>query len=514
MEKNNYNNQLDDFVQKSFDDYEENPSSNMWDRIEADLPTKDNKRPLVWWWTNDRLRWAAAAAMIVLVGSTVLCIRYYYEQKILAIERAHQEGIKANQYGTVPNIAPMPSRESTTQDTSISTPVLTEKDATPSLSRPNKPKNIVPIATQTDRLMTNPVSGQSRPLPSPPSREKIVANQIQTPNKVVTNDPKNIEPTASQPDAAPPAIADLALLPMALIPTVRKQVLDDPQGVIHLKAVALDFSSKPSIIPVKKHLNWYIGISGTPRLLVRQGKPPAATTPSPGQRPRYRAEQDGPDLSSDIWVRGGVQFQSPFGIETGIGFQNVERQSNHKVRFAYREGTFIPSTGTRSKQFNYDLNTYGGEASVTLRTEENTAQSPGDDEAIRATIVSKEQIQLLHVPLLGVVRLGQHKTQLVIKAGLQGSWFLKNEVAVSTFDLNASRLRPLPGRGISLVYDKPNTFKLGYAVSAGIEYRLNQHWRLLATPAMSGYFKQKSGAGNKNQGNFTAGLHLGTQYWF
>jgi len=87
MEKNIQDDRLDDYVRKSFEDYEEAPASDMWGRIEEELPpvapesgTTAGRPPI------RRYLWQlTAAASILLLISSLVCGRLYYENKIREI---------------------------------------------------------------------------------------------------------------------------------------------------------------------------------------------------------------------------------------------------------------------------------------------------------------------------------------------------------------------------------------------------------------------------------------------
>jgi len=81
---------LDDFVQKSLDGYEEDPSPGMWNRIEGALDTPAVQVPkspgLTTRWSGNIRHWwsVAAAVLFVMLGWAGICT--YYERKIIALE--------------------------------------------------------------------------------------------------------------------------------------------------------------------------------------------------------------------------------------------------------------------------------------------------------------------------------------------------------------------------------------------------------------------------------------------
>ena len=89
MEKDLYNDRLEDYVKKSFEDYEEIPPGDMWNRIEEVLPTQEPvRRPLVFLY---QYKWQiAAASVIMLLACRLLLVQSYYEQQLRSIAAQNQ----------------------------------------------------------------------------------------------------------------------------------------------------------------------------------------------------------------------------------------------------------------------------------------------------------------------------------------------------------------------------------------------------------------------------------------
>ncbi|MFM8370774.1 MAG: hypothetical protein ACKOCO_00175, partial [Bacteroidota bacterium] len=84
MEKDIHNDRLEDYVKKSFGDFEEIPSGAMWSRIEAELPAGEPARRLPV--LLHAYKWQiAAAAVILLLASRLVFVQSYYEQQLRSI---------------------------------------------------------------------------------------------------------------------------------------------------------------------------------------------------------------------------------------------------------------------------------------------------------------------------------------------------------------------------------------------------------------------------------------------
>ena len=91
MEENIHDDKLDDYIRKSFEGHEEDPASDMWDRVEGGLlPAVETSGFRT---AFRRYQWQAVAAVVILLlCSTLVCEHLYYEQKLRAL--SSQPGIE------------------------------------------------------------------------------------------------------------------------------------------------------------------------------------------------------------------------------------------------------------------------------------------------------------------------------------------------------------------------------------------------------------------------------------
>ncbi len=87
MEKNQHNDPLDQYVRRVFDNFEPDPSKQMWGRIEQALDEQEQeKKPFFW-------RFAAAAA-ILLLSAGLLYSHLYYTSQLKTLESALEAASK------------------------------------------------------------------------------------------------------------------------------------------------------------------------------------------------------------------------------------------------------------------------------------------------------------------------------------------------------------------------------------------------------------------------------------
>ncbi len=498
MEKNIHNDPMDDFVKKSFEEYAENPSDNMWDRIEVDLLPAENHKPLWYAWRNYRWQLAAAAVILLLV-SRLVCVQNYYEAKLRSISGEKEQ---AAQQAT-----PMPALDPKT--------VATAKD--PANTTSQSPQEI-PASTATTAKQPAPASSQINPKTN---KSTASTERLEKPEIALSNQSTGTQiAQATTAVAAIPPNETLAVTPTVSLDGQPSLLKPADLSLLDQRAVPLSFTqnNQPSLIavPTKRHqeaTGWYAGLSISPHLIVEKSHRPSRPGPM-NPRQLYANKQNRSQVSADVCLRIGKKINGQFALESGLGFQQMTRTATHRPRFEYREGHLQNSGGAESRNFDYDLNTYGGSASVSLRTEVSGSDTPAESERIGALITSREQIQMLQIPLLGVARLGHGRTKMVVKAGILGSYLLKNELSISAFTLDNMKLRMRGSNGYAVQYNRPQHIIFGYQVSAGVEYWMNKHLSIAAAPIVSGDFTRKDPQQGKLPGRTTVGLNVGANWWF
>jgi len=231
-------------------------------------------------------------------------------------------------------------------------------------------------------------------------------------------------------------------------------------------------------------------------------------------RPVFVGQSERPDVSTDWWLRVGKTMGGRFGLESGIGFSESTRTTAHTARFRFADGA-IHSGGSgpgQRRNFAYDLNTYGGSASVSLRMESADASVPvADAEPVVVKISTVEQAQLLRIPLLLTYRMGAGRVHAVAKAGIVGNFFLKNELAISARASQNNRLR-FAQHTDTFVFERTDNFFLGYWASAGVEFRWNRRLSIVAEPAVSGNFARQDAQGRRLPDHLLAGVNVGVNW--
>lgn len=527
MEKDIHDDRLEDYVRKSFEDYEEAPASDMWGRIEADIlppptPLEDRRtrRPLFWQ--------LSTAAAILLLLSGLVCGRLYYENRIREITTQRVEKNEPEQQpAALPSpalprpeiVVPAPEKPASRENriktdsghlnktTGQKTNALLRKTDAPTLSAiPSQNKRNVPP-------QTNPGAAESQ---APVSVSNLETGTT-SPSASITDVPLAGSVFQHTPDAESPVVpenrqssnkVDIIALRINDIAPLSLRAIPSVSGNF-----ALNFPVIRSVDTPKSPSGWYLGLHTTPVLLVEKPGPERTGA----LRPRLVSTQEKTSFSADYWLKLGKKGTGIWGFESGLGYRTIERNATHTARFRLVNGR--PNAGgtqERSYDFDYDLDTYGGSAEVTLRMDQ---VDPGavipESEPLRIQVKTSERVALLRVPVLATARLGSHRLQTVFKAGLVGNIVLINKLDITTRVSENIRFRPAQGSNAYTLHpDKTGKFFLGYQFSAGLEYRSGRHLSWVLEPALAGDFARKNSAGKQLPSILTLGMNMGVNYWF
>ena len=501
MEKNIPDDRLNDYVKGSFEDYTENPATDMWARIEGQLPPSSRRKPF--WNTWLSYRWQMAAVVVIMLLITrLVCVEGYYETKLRAVSTQQQQHLQH----TLPSAEPLQhlsesdSQKNPSTDSAFSVTSNTE----------------IPVTLSAEKVLT---PGSNHAATTGISVKAASTNTLPV-QQVTKIDNTELPPLAQlntvvvKPNSAPEG-SDLTA---SITPAFSKVSTFNALGQ---RTPLLSFSNNPApyriAIPTKKHRQpsgWYAGLSVTPHLTVEKSS--QITRPGPViARRLFISQQQQPQVSSGISLRVGKKINARFALESGIGYQQLSRTASHLARFEYREGQILQNpTGLESRSFDYDLNTYTGAASVSLRMEVSGSDAPAALERVGARITSKESLQILQIPVLGVARLGTGRLKTVVKAGILGNYLMKNNFEITAFRVENNKLRFRSQGGYAVTINRPKHFIWGYQLAAGVEFRLTKNLSLAAMPTVSGDFKRKDNLQGKLPGQMAIGLNMGANWWF
>lgn len=505
MEKNKHHDHLDDYVRKSFEEHEEEPSAGMWGRIEPELaPVRD---PLAVATRRSWMRYRrhVAAAAIFLLFSGLVCTHLYYRREIQNLTAEQQKWQKTDRQ--IP-LKPVDNQAINAQPDQNVEPAKSEKNA-PSLFRKEKTSAAGNASGPTrNDLFTTPDSGV--PMPSVAD-----AHQNRRQEEMIT-------PGTQHPESAgldPKVVAAHLYGPALPVSPAIEAVKTFPNfEALDMENLTLEISRQPEMTrlparvkPRRDPSGWYAGLHLTPAFALENA---GQQSVRPGQRPMFVSRQDKPGVSLEWWLRAGKKLNKRWSLETGLGYRIISREATHSPRFRFGDGSV--HSGGFARNFNYDLRTYGGSASVSLRMEQVDTSTPvADDEPVVLRIRTSEYMQIVRIPVLVVYRMGTGRLSGVVKAGFTGNLVLKNELNVSARMSQNNRLRLAQGaNGFNYQFEDSGAFFPGYLAAGGVEFRLSRRISIEAETALSGDFPRKDVFGRQLPGLLCLGLNTGLNYYF
>lgn len=507
MEENIHDDKLDDYVRKSFEDYEEVPPTDMWDRVEEDLvPVTVQPKLRVGF---QRLGWQALAAGIILVlFSTLVCEHLYYEEKLRNLSvtpGAASESLSSKQtnedINTLKNVSNPKTVASPEGANSAPSMVAAPLQQTQKQNSTNKSLAIMnPVLSAEKTNSDSEKGGLETPAQMAPSLNEVnnasldnssaLSSAAPAFNSGVINTPTPLEMAC-----LPPSNSILLMPDRTVLPPVFKEYTPD---IAQTK-------------PLKEASGWYFGVQ-TSFLAQQEKARPLVSRPG---RAAFVNKQEKSILRNIFWAHAGKEVNPRISLETGLGYEKLVQTASHFPTFRFGDGIPPgPPFGMR-RAYNYDLSTYGGTAEVSLRMEETTGSNPTDDEPVSLKINTEQRMEMLRIPLLAKYRVaGQGRWQAHVKIGLMGNLILKNELDISTRVSENTRFKPVSGNDGYTVRLKQGKFFMGYWLSAGAEFKVNSSLSFYAEPALSGDFPRKDQYQRQLPKHLLLGLNVGANYYF
>ncbi|MFN0216641.1 MAG: hypothetical protein ACKVT2_20470, partial [Saprospiraceae bacterium] len=338
--------------------------------------------------------------------------------------------------------------------------------------------------------MRNPASGSDN-IPGPKMVEPVSKENQSTAEHTLPVSDQNAD-------------TKIAFLP--IIPILLQQPGSQQAWSIPVSKPPLPFS----IGPVSRSDEWFVGLHTS---FLGHIEKTLTQTARPG-RPVFTNEQKDTGYSTIWWLKTGKNLGARFTFETGFGYQKTSRTASHVARFRFGDGIHHGQMGT-SRDYNYDLGTYGGNAEVSLRMEETDPGQPvTDTEPVVLRITTTERMELIRVPLQAGIRFGNTRLQGQLKAGILGNLILANELDLAARVSQNARFRPVVGREGYTVNISSKKFFLGYSCSAGASFKLNRHISLVAESTLIGDFPRNDLYKRPLPKQYLLGLNVGANYYF
>ncbi len=469
MEDKLHNDGLDDFLRKSFGQYDDSPSDGLWDKIESDLAGQPAVRPLA----TVRRWWVVAAAAVLL--ALVVCQYFYYNSEIAQlskkVEQNETEIKRLEQQKAAPQIPVEEVRPSGEINADLN-PTATNPPAFADGGQPQEPQlmdggNIFEN-NQIDESEAGPVTA----IP-PTDKPENTPSILETRNNELVGETKNLE--VLQSDRSPTTPGFIGVLDQK---ELRSMAAGQQLAVVGFPV--------EQIIPAKPKGEFSIGIHriemNTQERISTLIQRPALMN---GRRvfDGRRTNQGRTRISglTANYDTGGNWFFESGGNIRAVEFTNIHRPA---LRFKDRvmPNGNPPGVG---HEFDYSLNTAAGLVDIEVRAEQTDAgEVISENDEIRMEIATKQTIEYVSVPFLVGHKFGNGRLHFELKAGFMANFLTKNDFEITKVSFLDARFRGSNtvrprGRGPNL---KSTTFDLMVAV--GLEYELGNGWSASLSPTL------------------------------
>jgi len=477
MEEHTPKDNLDDFIRRSFERYEEDPSPGFWDNLSDKLPNQSATGMAL----IHRFGWQIAAAAVILILSSTLIAGYLHFTNKVNTLIAGQTELK--------------------EQLLHNNPVVSDQPNTPSLSHSNTPSPIQFHQNNTSYVKVDQREGLPPTLLIENQANAIAANSV------------NVE---IKPDIKPQvenAVAQLAYLPKWNILSSQFQ-----QGTIVAKVLS-------PIQPVNKP-GWYTGVHTTVSIMSEKQKKQdhADNDNHHGPRRVVSSQSKLNQIVADYWVKAGKQIAPHFTFETGLGYQQFDRLAEHQPELKIRDGERVhdhggpggPSHGGHDEyDFNYTLNSYAGSMDINLRMAQvDTNAMYSDNQPLELKLTTKERVKTLRIPLLLAAHTGKGKFKFALKGGFIANVFLQNELEVTGISSGGNRFKRSDPNDPIAQKESTQRYGLDIVLAAGAEYRLNNKLSVLAEPTFSTSLALQNNNLAPAPSYQMAGLNVGLNYRF
>ena len=519
MENNLPNDALEEFLKKSFADYQESPSDDMWSNIENSLPATAGNKPV-----SFRRYWIAAAAS-VLIG-IVAAQHFYYNHKIkelsAAVGQSRQEEDRQAEDSTSARFK-MPQapdgQTASAAEKPPSSPQPREAGASQSAQAPAQPvpqsiKRLVPpvVNSGTANLgHSGSLAAGNQAYPALPYEKNPASTASTTLGQAGV-----LNPAAETPDipgfmhiAAPAQIKnpDLMAFPAIAVSAPVLMTSEMAQEIRPVRSRLFSLGIHQQNMAVRETLNRFY----PERIPNRPGRPARFVNTSPAATGQAIARG----------ITAACALNDKLSIVSGLDYRATSLSSVHRPSFKFRERIMGHGPGGPHEEeehehdFTYNLNTSAGLVEVDLRVAEADTTLPvSEDDVLAFQVETRNTTRHLSLPLVLKYEIGSGRIHGYAKAGAVVNWLLEDRIEITSLstandNFNISPKRPLLDKTQGL-----KTVTANYFLSAGVEYDLSSSLSCYLEPVAMGNLGSQHSADFIKSSSLMAGLNAGVEFRF
>ena len=454
MDKNLPKDPLEEFFKKTLegqnelpaDDGWDIPSSNVWDRVEADIQPAAIVRPINYW------KWATAAASVIL-----LFFAYQWTAQNQQIEELTTEVNENTEQ--LENVKELLETKQKELEATIAEETTTIIDNHQSIEKEEVVQRdnseVTQSATSSFEENENGIGGKNnkRSLNIPTQNRENVANQdlekvpfdkinganFQKENVIVENNSSTNLDKINSDNSMEVLIKDqlkegLEKLANRIFTT--ESIVENENLKINFgKTVGLNFDEKK----VKK--GFYAGIYGS-RNIGKRSIHADNSSLSQTRIDKIRSIQERESWTTGGGVKLGFQINKNWSIESGLQYSKSEITARHRIQKQYNIGSEIQNaSGDFENEFALLLITPMGDIESDVTLSRTIANPIVDQLLFNIPVESKQEISFLGIPILAKYSLGNESFRIGLKGGILASFILDADVEISTVDAPFPNLR-------------------------------------------------------------------------
>jgi outer membrane murein-binding lipoprotein Lpp len=482
---------LEAFLKKSFEDYSESPSGDLWDKIEADLPPVAAPK-----FRFARRWWLGAAAVLIL--SVFTCQHFYFKNKISKLSRqvettttqlhqlqAKEQQLPADIKQPVP-AAQHPAAKSTAPGT----------EQTAGVAPPNR-NTAKPLPPATWPGSENAASA--------PAAERPIAAQPAESEPPLAEGPDS-QPAMAQDDAVAAATPlNSGVLDLLNTPALQFLFAEMAPPVLHTAA-----SVAPVIPPTKKG-RFSLGFNVMP--MAFQEKITTAMSGHPGGMMHFHNETRSSGQTIFAGVTADYGLDDRLSLLSGLNYRKNSFTSAHQPVFNF--GNMMGGQSHHEYSVQYELSTSAGQVSVDLRAEQSdTTVQISAGEQIGLEIKTRQSQEYLSLPLGLRYRLGTGRFGWNVKGGIIANFLLSSDLGISEISSSNAMFMRWAGSVTNSGQEGLRSVALDYFAGIGLNYAIAKSWSLGLEPTVIGSLSNAQKDPNIRVSRYSVGLNAALLYTF
>ncbi len=466
MSKDSNKNNLEDFFRNSLQNYSENPSNDLWDRIEESIPAKPSRK----------LRPAYALLALLLLLTIGLGYEYFqFKNQMLSVnETVTKQNEELDELKD--QLEAVKDQLQSTLETS--TPPMDDEPTSEIIIKENQ------VISSINKLGAVLQSNPDLKNASIVDLGLIKENNVSKTDLVISENQNN--PIQFE---APPTGEPTSLMVPSLIAT--KSVAVSSTNEINLPVLAVS-EKKRKEFSVELFASAYKTFPNN-----------ASSKKNPSKVKNWK-------LSSDFGALFNLGVSKNWDVQIGVGYDKMVINDAVVTDLSYSRDELDPSRGIYTSYYSYTINTPSGEMEVNTALSNqriNDGRDIEEGDPFKLDLQYQDEVYYFQLPVFVRYKIGKGKYRFTLKSGIIQKFLLNEKIKLSAVDAGFDRLQN-DMTHISSSQNSAATTSLDALLGAGAEFRLTAN-NSVHLQSIFKYSLKEIYSGTKP---FSIGLQLGFQH--